>query len=137
MKRTRIWCCGLDYYTDTVFEWVTQSLGLQGTVSAGGRYDGLVSMLGGREATPGVGCAVGCERVIELLKLVDASRTIPPQIYLILAGKEAEAAGLLLAEKIRTELPTVTVLSDLAGGSFKNQFKKADKKGRAPCFDFR
>ncbi len=118
---------GLDYYNRTVFEWVTTQLGAQGTVCAGGRYDGLVEQIGGR-ATPAVGFAMGIERLVELL--VQAQVGLPdsaPHVYFIMAGAEAEQQGFLLAERLRDELPQLRVLNHCGGGSIKNQFKKADK----------
>ncbi len=122
---------GLDYYNRTVFEWVTDKLGAQGTVCAGGRYDGLVTQLGGK-ATPGVGFAMGVERLILLLETLDllpAELNAPADLYLCAFGEAAELAGLALAERLRDELPGVRLLVNAAGGSFKSQFKKADKSG--------
>jgi histidyl-tRNA synthetase len=121
---------GLDYYTGTVFEWVTTKLGSQGTVCAGGRYDGLVEELGG-SATPAIGFALGCERVIELLKELNKFSDLNQDVdaYLILMGQEAQQKGLVLAEKVRQALPTFRLLSNMGEGSFKNQFKRADKSG--------
>lgn len=122
---------GLDYYGKTVFEWTTDKLGAQGTVCAGGRYDGLVEQLGGK-ATPAVGFAIGIERLALLLEAVAA---IPadifaaPQVYVIAAGERAENAALLLAENLRNQVPLMRVLTHCGGGSFKSQFKRADKSG--------
>ncbi|KUJ71439.1 histidine--tRNA ligase [Thiomicrospira sp. WB1] len=120
---------GLDYYNRTVFEWVTQDLGAQGTVCAGGRYDGLVEQIGGR-ATPAVGFALGVERLMVLLQ---EKACVPPKInadlYLILAGDLAKRPGLVMAERIREALPQLKVQMHCGGGSFKSQFKKADKSG--------
>ena len=122
---------GLDYYGKTVFEWTTDKLGAQGTVCAGGRYDGLVEQLGGK-TTPAVGFAIGIERLALLLEAVAA---IPadifaaPQVYVIAAGERAENAALLLAETLRNQIPSLRVLTHCGGGSFKSQFKKADKSG--------
>ena len=120
---------GLDYYQKTVFEWVTSSLGAQGTVCAGGRYDGLVEQLGGKP-TPAIGFAMGMER---LLALMEESGQQPPNtapdIYLMLVGDLAVEQGLLLAEQLRSALPSLRLLSHCGGGSFKNQMKKADKSG--------
>jgi histidyl-tRNA synthetase len=120
---------GLDYYNRTVFEWVTQDLGAQGTVCAGGRYDGLVEQIGGR-ATPAVGFALGVERLMVLLQ---EKACVPPKInadlYLILAGDLAKRPGLVMAEQIREALPQLKVQMHCGGGSFKSQFKKADKSG--------
>lgn len=120
---------GLDYYSLTVFEWVTDQLGAQGTVCAGGRYDGLVEQLGGR-ATPAVGLALGIER---LLALMDAQEVFPDEArvdaYLVLMGQQAQQAGLALAERLRGELPRLRILTHCGGGGFKAQFKRADRSG--------
>ena len=122
---------GLDYYSRTVFEWVTDLLGAQGTVCAGGRYDGLVTQLGGRE-TPAVGFAMGVERLVAVLE--ELGRTELPRkvdAYLVLVGERAQQAGLGLAEKLRDQLPGLRLMSHCGGGSFKSQFKKADRSGAA------
>jgi len=118
---------GLDYYGGMVFEWVTDQLGAQSAVCSGGRYDILVELLGGK-ATPAVGFALGMERVIALLEMV----LTPEQkidAYLILVGDAAEQKGLILAEQWRTQLPKLRLLVNCGGGSFKTQFKRADKSG--------
>jgi histidyl-tRNA synthetase len=120
---------GLDYYSRTVFEWVTDALGSQNAVCSGGRYDGLISQLGG-ESTPGIGFAMGVERVVELL--VQAQRTPPPpkaDVYLVVSGTKAVAAGLQLAERLREELPHRRFELNLGGGNFKAQFRRADRSG--------
>jgi len=118
---------GLDYYTRTVFEWVTDRLGAQGTVCAGGRFDGLVDYLGGK-ATPAVGFAMGLERLIALLQQQQQQPTVQaPHAYLVLVGEAAQAAGLPLAEQWRGDLPGLRLLVNCGGGSFKSQFKRADK----------
>jgi histidyl-tRNA synthetase len=120
---------GLDYYTRTVFEWTTEALGAQSTVCAGGRYDGLVAQLGGAD-TPGVGWAMGQERIVMLLQKQNLA--LPkdrPQIYLVLAGEQAEIPGFKLAEQLRDAWPDLAVQINLGGGSFKTQFKRADKSG--------
>jgi histidyl-tRNA synthetase len=120
---------GLDYYTRTVFEWTTEALGSQSTVCAGGRYDGLVAQLGGAD-TPGVGWAMGQERIVMLLQKQNLA--LPkdrPQIYLVLAGEQAEIPGFKLAERLRDAWPDLAVQINLGGGSFKTQFKRADKSG--------
>ena len=120
---------GLDYYCKTVFEWVTDELGAQGTVCAGGRYDGLIEQLGGR-ANYAVGFAMGIERLLALLELVqhsDISRGV--DIYMVLVGEAAETFGFELAEKIRDQHPGIKLQMHCGGGSFKSQFKKADKSG--------
>jgi len=122
---------GLDYYCKTVFEWVTDQLGAQGTVCAGGRYDGLVEQLGGR-STPAAGFALGIERLLAMREA--ANIEVPqgqPDIYLLLQGESSSRKGLLLAERLRDECPGLSVLSNCGGGSFKSQMKKADKSGAA------
>lgn len=122
---------GLDYYNRSVFEWVTDKLGAQGTVCAGGRYDGLVSQLGGKP-TPGVGFAMGVERLVlllETLNLLPAELNSPADVYLCAFGEAAELAGLALAERLRDAIPGLRLLVNSGGGSFKSQFKKADKSG--------
>jgi histidyl-tRNA synthetase len=120
---------GLDYYSRTVFEWVTDLLGAQGTVCAGGRYDGLVSQLGGRE-TPAIGFAMGVERLVAILEELD-SVELPQRVdaYLILVGEQASAAGLTLAERLRDQLPGLRLMTHCGGGGFKAQFKRADRSG--------
>ena len=117
---------GLDYYNRTVFEWITDALGAQGTVCAGGRYDGLVAQLGGRP-TPAVGFAMGLERLIELID-ADGIET-GPDAYLVAVGERAQGQALLLAERLREQIPTLRLLCHCGGGSFKSQFKKADRSG--------
>ncbi len=122
---------GLDYYGRTVFEWVTDKLGAQGTVCAGGRYDGLVSQFGGKP-TPGVGFAMGVERLallLETLDLVPATLNQPPHAFICAFGEAAELAALGLAERLRDALPGLRLLVNAGSGSFKSQFKKADKSG--------
>lgn len=122
---------GLDYYTRTVFEWVTDRLGAQGTVCAGGRYDGLVEQLGGRP-TPAVGFALGIERLVELLgERADLSARAAPHIYLVAAGERAERSGVVLAERLRSDLPALRLQTNIGGGSFKSQLKRADRSGAA------
>ncbi|WJW76266.1 histidine--tRNA ligase [Thiohalobacter sp. IOR34] len=122
---------GLDYYSRTVFEWVTDRLGAQGTVCAGGRYDGLVEYLGGRP-TPAVGFALGIERLIALLEAQGATPPAPaPHAYLVLVGDQAQPAGQVLAERLRDALPGLRLLVNCGGGSFKGQFKRADRSGAA------
>nr|WP_297402718.1 histidine--tRNA ligase [uncultured Marinobacter sp.] len=122
---------GLDYYGKTVFEWITDSLGAQGTVCAGGRYDGLVEQLGGRP-TPAVGFAMGLERLIlllETLELVPGHVNSNADVYVVAMGDDAVAQALSLAENLRSALPTRAVVSHCGGGSFKSQMKKADRSG--------
>ncbi len=122
---------GLDYYGKTVFEWTTDKLGAQATVCAGGRYDGLVEQLGGK-STPAVGFGMGIER---LCLLLEACEKIPadiveaPQVYIVAAGERAESAAIVMAEILRDQMPSLRVLSNCGGGSFKSQFKRADKSG--------
>ena len=120
---------GLDYYSRTVFEWVTDALGAQDAVCSGGRYDGLIAQLGG-EPTPAIGFALGIERVVALLLQagsVPAARG--PDIYLVASGDRAERAALRLAEQLRDALPGRGVLLNLGGGNFKTQFRRADRSG--------
>lgn len=121
---------GLDYYNRTVFEWVTTSLGSQGTVCAGGRYDGLVEQLGGR-ATPAVGFAMGLERLVLLVQEVNPQFRPRPtvDVYLISAGEGAQGAAMTLAEQIRDALPDLRLMTNYGGGNFKKQFGRADKWG--------
>ena len=122
---------GLDYYGLTVFEWTTDKLGAQGTVCAGGRYDGLVEQLGGKPA-PAVGFAMGIERLLLLIETLDR---VPPElarqvdVYLVTLGDAAAVAGFRLAEQLRDALPGLRLVVHCGGGSFKSQFKKADKSG--------
>ena len=120
---------GLDYYTRTVFEWTTDQLGAQATVCGGGRYDELISELGG-QATPAIGCAIGLERLIELVDLLDQNQqNDPPKIYIVAVSAQAEGQGLILAEELRDTYPNFSIEMNLGGGSFKQQFKRADKAG--------
>jgi histidyl-tRNA synthetase len=120
---------GLDYYNRTVFEWVTQELGAQGTICAGGRYDTLVEQIGGH-STPAIGFAMGLERLILLLESKLQLTDINPHIYMIMVGKETvQQQGFVLAESLRTSLPELRLITNCGGGSFKAQFKRADKSG--------
>ncbi|AIF99516.1 histidine--tRNA ligase [Alteromonas australica] len=121
---------GLDYYNRTVFEWVTESLGAQGTVCAGGRYDGLVEQLGGK-ATPAVGFAMGIERLVLLLTTLneDAQETSAADVYVTAMGDEAQGYAVQVAEHLRDTLPHVRVMMHCGGGNFKKQLKRADKTG--------
>ena len=121
---------GLDYYNRTVFEWVTESLGAQGTVCAGGRYDGLVEQLGGK-ATPVVGFAMGIERLVLLLTTLneDAQETSAADVYVTAMGDEAQGYAVQVAEHLRDTLPHVRVMMHCGGGNFKKQLKRADKTG--------
>ena len=119
---------GLDYYNKTVFEWVTNALGAQGTVCAGGRYDGLVTQLGG-QATPAVGFAIGLERLVLLLDtLQQQNDSSEADIYLVSETNTINQA-LLLAELLRNSLKNYRIVSHCGGGQFKNQLKRADKTG--------
>jgi len=117
---------GLDYYGRTVFEWVTDTLGAQGTVCAGGRYDDLVEIQGGKP-TPGVGFALGMERLLELVREAGMEFDGAPDVYLL--GGDPVAARLRLAERLRDRLCGLKLVADLQGGSFKAQFKRADRSG--------
>ena len=120
---------GLDYYSRTVFEWVTDQLGAQGTICAGGRYDSLVEYLGGRP-TPACGFAIGMERLLALLQ--ESGTDLPdssPNLYLVLVGEQAMLRGLVFADELRDALPGLRVQCNCGGGSFKSQFKRADRSG--------
>jgi histidyl-tRNA synthetase len=120
---------GLDYYSRTVFEWLTTDLGSQDAVCSGGRYDGLVAQLGG-EPTPAVGWALGQERVVELIRLQErAVDGGAPALYLLLVGDAAETRGITLAERLRDELPGLGIETNCGGGSIKSQMKRADRSG--------
>ena len=120
---------GLDYYTKTVFEWVTDQLGAQGTICAGGRYDGLVEYLGGKP-TPAFGFAIGLERLLALLLAGHANVPLNhPHVYLVLNGQLAVQHGMVFAEQLRTALPGLRLQSNCGNGSFKSQFKRADRSG--------
>ena len=122
---------GLDYYNLTVFEWVTDALGSQGAVCAGGRYDGLVEKLGGR-ATPAIGWAMGVERLIGLW---EASGGVPveqaPDVYMVAVGDAAMSRSFDIAERLRDRMPGLKVELNMGGGSFKSQLKRADRSGAA------
>ncbi|WP_027696779.1 histidine--tRNA ligase [Vibrio litoralis] len=120
---------GLDYYNKTVFEWITESLGSQGTVCGGGRYDGLVEQLGGKPA-PAVGFAMGLERLVlmlETLELNDTRKAV--DVYLVTAGEGTLVNGMKLAEQLRESVPGLRLMTHFGGGNFKKQFKRADKVG--------
>lgn len=120
---------GLDYYSKTVFEWVTDALGAQGTVCAGGRYDTLIEQLGGK-ANHAAGFAMGMERLLALMETQAAIQTAKPvDVYMVRVGSSAEQQGLRFAEQLREALPTLKLQLNMEGGSFKSQFKKADKSG--------
>lgn len=120
---------GLDYYSRTVFEWVTDALGpTQNAVCSGGRYDGLIAQLGGA-ATPGVGFAMGVERVIDLLTTANRLPPAPtPDVYVVVNG-QAGAAALALIEQLREALPQRRIELNMGGGKFKSQFSRADQSG--------
>ena len=120
---------GLDYYSKTVFEWVTDKLGAQGTVCAGGRFDGLVEQLGGKP-TPAIGFALGLERLIELLEIPeDIQQHNKLNAYLVLVGDNAVTKGMVLSEKWRDEISELKLQVNCGAGSIKSQMKKADKSG--------
>lgn len=121
---------GLDYYNRTVFEWVTSALGSQGTVCAGGRYDGLVEQLGGRP-TPAVGFAMGMERMVLLVQAVNPEfePTRIVDVYVIASGQGVQSAAMQLAEKLRDADPQLKLMTNFGGGNFKKQFARADKWG--------
>lgn len=119
---------GLDYYCRTVFEWTTDALGAQGTVCAGGRYDDLVEIQGGRP-TPGIGFALGMERLLELVRNRHAAADFERRPHAYLLGDDPVSDRLALAESLRDGWPGLRLVTDLQGGSFKAQFKRADRSG--------
>lgn len=120
---------GLDYYNRTVFEWFTDALGAQGTVCAGGRYDGLVEKLGGR-STPAIGWAMGVERLLGLYEECDGvAQSSAPNVYIVAVGDAALARGIEIAEKLRDDIADLRIEVHMGGGSFKSQLKRADKSG--------
>ncbi|WP_278383855.1 histidine--tRNA ligase [Alteromonas mediterranea] len=121
---------GLDYYNRTVFEWVTDSLGAQGTVCAGGRYDGLVEQLGGK-ATPAVGFAMGIERLVLLLTTLteEGQDTSFADVYVTAMGDDAQPYAIEVSEALRNALPNIRIMMQCGGGNFKKQLKRADKTG--------
>ncbi|XHU96300.1 MAG: histidine--tRNA ligase [cyanobacterium endosymbiont of Rhopalodia gibba] len=121
---------GLDYYTHTAFEIQSEDLGAQATVCGGGRYDGLVSELGGPDI-PAIGWAIGIERLIILLKQIQDNPNTSPDLYIVSKGKKAERKALIVAQKLRHE--GLTVELDLSGGTFGKQFKRADRSGAIAC----
>lgn len=118
---------GLDYYNKTVFEWVTDKLGAQGTICAGGRYDGLVEQFGGK-STPGAGFALGMERLVLMLEAQVCAEE-GADIYVVTAGEGAQKTAFAALGALRSALPDVQIVQHLGGGSFKSQMKKADKSG--------
>jgi histidyl-tRNA synthetase len=120
---------GLDYYTRTVFEWITASSGAQNSVCSGGRYDGLIAQLGG-DATPAVGFAMGVERLVTLLVAAGRAPAAPhPDVYVVVGGPQAFAPALQLVERLRTERPAVRFELNVGGGNLKAQFRRADRSG--------
>jgi len=125
---------GIDYYNRTVFEWITEELGAQGTICAGGRYDGLVKQIGGRD-TPACGFGIGLDRLQLLLE--EKNTKIPnqyPHAYFVLLGEQAELAGVTLSETIRNNHPALRLLVNGGAGSFKSQLKRADKSNASYAF---
>lgn len=122
---------GLDYYSHTVFEWITSELGAQDAVCSGGRYDGLVAQLGGK-LTPAIGWALGEERLVELLQVQNGPvPPVPPEVYFVIAGERAQAEGIGVAERLRDRLPALRLQMNCGGGSFRSQLKRADDSGAA------
>ena len=120
---------GLDYYSRTVFEWVTDALGSQGAVCSGGRYDGLVEKLGGR-ATPAIGWAMGIERFVALYEACGGETpTTNADVYIAAVGEGTLERAFVLAEELRNSISSLRVELNLGGGSFKSQMKRADKSG--------
>ncbi|MEJ0099354.1 MAG: histidine--tRNA ligase [Pseudomonadota bacterium] len=120
---------GLDYYSRTVFEWITDALGSQDAVCSGGRYDGLIAQLGG-EPTPAVGYAMGVERVVELMQQAgNLPQAQGADVYVIASGERATRAGLALVETLRDALPALRFEMNQGGGNFKAQFRRADRSG--------
>jgi histidyl-tRNA synthetase len=119
---------GLDYYCKTVFEWVTETLGAQGTICAGGRYDGLIEQLG-NQTVPGVGFALGLERLAAMLAVGRPTTELAPHVYLITVGDAPQRQGLALAERLRDSLPMLRLRMNCGGGGFKAQFRRADQSG--------
>ena len=119
---------GLDYYNDTVFEWTTDQLGAQSTVCGGGRYDGLVQQFGGK-ATPAAGFAAGLERLILLLQVLELQADEPTDLYVVSADDTTLSHAMAETDRIRADYPGLNVTQHLGGGSFKSQFKRADKSG--------
>ena len=119
---------GLDYYNDTVFEWTTDQLGAQSTVCGGGRYDGLVQQFGGK-ATPAAGFAAGLERLILLLQVLELQADESTDLYVVSADETTLSHAMAETDRIRADYPGLNVTQHLGGGSFKSQFKRADKSG--------
>ena len=122
---------GIDYYNRTVFEWITEDLGAQGTICAGGRYDGLVKQLGGRETTA-CGFGIGLDRLQLLVEEQGLNNTDNnPHAFFVISGEKAELTGIALSEQLRDSHPSLRLLMNAGGGSFKSQLKRADKSGAA------
>ncbi len=121
---------GLDYYCHSVFEWITDDLGAQGTICAGGRYDGLVELQGGKP-WPATGFAMGMERLVALMEQAGVADDEAPHAYFVLAGDAAQREGMALAERLRDTVPGFRLLCNSGQGSFKSQFKRADRSGAA------
>jgi len=125
---------GIDYYNRTVFEWITEDLGAQGTICAGGRYDGLVKQLGGRE-TSACGFGIGLDRLQLLVEEQNLNQKHNnPHAFFVMSGEAAELTGIALSEKLRDSHPSLRLLVNAGGGSFKSQLKRADKSGAAYAF---
>lgn len=118
---------GLDYYCHTVFEWVTDELGSQGAICAGGHYDGLVDELGGK-ATPAIGFAIGLERLVDLFRQTQNITTLP-HAYIVALGEEAQIKGLLISEELRNTIPSIRLAMNCGNGNLTTQLKRADKSG--------
>ncbi len=120
---------GLDYYTRTVFEWITASTGAQNAVCSGGRYDSLITQLGG-EPTPAIGFAMGVERLVTLLVAAGGvPAAAPPDVFVVVSGASCAARALEIVERLRNERPRLRVELNVGGGNFKAQFRRADKSG--------
>ena len=120
---------GLDYYNKTVFEWITDRLGAQGTLCAGGRFDGLVEQLGGK-TVPAAGFAMGIERLVALMQELSVEIAVNnPHAYFVMVGDAGSLRGMQLAEELRNAIPQLQLVTNCGGGSFKSQFKRADKSG--------
>jgi histidyl-tRNA synthetase len=120
---------GLDYYSRTVFEWITDALGSQDAVCSGGRYDGLIQQLGG-EATPAIGFAMGVERVVELVRIAGMEPpAVAPDVYLMAQGEQAQRAALAFAEQLRDAFPGRGIQVHCGSAKFKTQFRRADESG--------
>jgi histidyl-tRNA synthetase len=120
---------GLDYYSRTVFEWITDALGSQDAICSGGRYDGLIAQMGG-EPTPAIGFAMGVERVVELVRLAgQIPQAQAPDVFVMAQGDAAQRAALGLAERLRDALPGRGIVVHCGSAKFKTQFRRADESG--------